>query len=360
MYPIDLFPTFFNFSHCPALNLVLNPIQLFNYLFNKNIRGEYPLFLLQSILRSLLRSILLKTPTLVGLDIQADAIRLLQLRPIKKPFKKIIIEQAIKIALPAGAMTLEKIQQPELVGNCLQELIVRSTLKNVSAIIALPAHCVTSKRIQLAKELGELERETEITDNLTDYLPNLSGNLCCDYVKLDAYNETQDNIFLVAASIDSLNSYVDIIKKSSAKLSIVDVDSYALARAVCLSTTVQAIKTKIILDISSSVARLMLLHQNEIIFHQIISHDHEKLKHAIQLCLSSYHQFTICTIFLSGSEENSLSIIHFLKETFSIETRYINVFENIVIPPDIASEKNKWSIAFGLALRSITGGSMIC
>ncbi len=136
---------------------------------------------------------------------------------------------------------------------------------------------------------------------------------------MDKYNVCElfyDNEINMDQIQRQLVPHVDIIKKSSAKLSIVDVDSYALARAVCLSTTVQATKTKIILDISSSVARLMLLHQNEIIFHQIISHDHEKLKHAIQLCLSSYHQFTICTIFLSGSEEESLSIIHFLKETF--------------------------------------------
>jgi len=301
-----------------------------------------------------LQSLLLKTPTLVGLDIQADAIRLLQLRLIKKPFKKIIIEQAIKIALPTGAIILEKIQQPELVSDCLRELVARRKLKNIHVIIALPAQYVTSKRIQLTKELGELERETEIEDNLTHYLPNISGDFCYDYVKLDTHNETQDNIFLVAASIDSLNSYRDIIKKSGIELSIVDIDSYALARAVCLSPTLQVIKTKIILDFSSSVMRLMLLHHNEIIFHQIISHDHEKLNRAIQLCLSSYHQFTICNIFLSGFEQDSSGIFKFLKKTFSINIQSINIFENIVIPPDIASEKNKWSIAFGLALRSIT------
>ncbi len=303
----------------------------------------------------MLRSLFLRKSTLVGLDIQTDAIRLLHLRHIKK---QVVIEQAMRMALPAGAITLGRIQQTELVSDCLRELATRSKIKKLSASIALPAECVTSKRIQLIKELGEAEREAEILDNLTHYLPSLSGELCYDYVKLDTHNEMQDNIFLAAAQVEQLNTYVNVVENAGISVHIVDVDIYAVARAVCFSIA-DPVKTKVILDLDPIVARFILLNHNEIIFYQsIFRHNlkafYEKLKNTMQLCSSTYNQFIIGKIFLSGSSQDIPEIISFIEKTFPMEIQYINIFKNTLISPEVALKEDTWSIAYGLALRSIT------
>ncbi|MCC2666128.1 MAG: hypothetical protein K0R24_544 [Gammaproteobacteria bacterium] len=302
----------------------------------------------------MLRSLFFQKSTLVGLDIQTDAIRLLRLRPIKK---QLIIEEALMMGLPTGAIISGKIQQPELVSDCLRELATHSKIKKLNSVIALPAECVTSKRIQLAKELCETDREVEIADNLTHYLPSLSGELCYDYIKLDTHNETQDNIFLAAAQLDPLNSYVSVVENAGISVHIVDVDVYAVARAVCFSIP-DSVKTKIILDVDSTIARFILLNHNEIIFHQsIFRHDlkefYEKLKLTIQLCLSTYNQFIIRKIYLSGSAQDTSEIISLIEKNFSMETHSIDIFRNVLFPQEIRSKENISSIAYGLALRGI-------
>jgi type IV pilus assembly protein PilM len=301
-----------------------------------------------------LRPLFFQKSTLVGLDIQTDAIRLLQLRVIKK---QLLIEEAIMMALPAGAIIPGKIQQPELVSDCLRALATRSKIKKLSAAIALPAEYVTSKRIQLNKELCETEREAEIEDNLSHYLPSLSGELFYDYIKLDAHNEIQDNVFLAATQRAQLNIYVSMVENAGIPVSIVDVDIYAIARAVCFSI-VDSTKTKLILDLDLNTARFMLLNQNEIIFYQSISRQDVKafyaqLKHAIQLCLSTYHQFSIGKIFLSGSAQDTFEIISLMEKNFSMEAHYVDIFRNVLFSQETGLKENLSSIVYGLALRGI-------
>jgi type IV pilus assembly protein PilM len=165
---------------------------------------------------------------LLGLDIQAEEIRLLQLQGT---LKKKRIKEAITLDLPPGAVIDGKIQEAEVVGDCLQELVQQHKLQAFKVAIALPEPCVVSLRIFVAKGLSESELETEIVSHLSHSIPSTAEGLCYDYVVVNSSDAMQDEMLLVATSYANLNIPLSVVQKAGLKVQVVDVDRYALDRA---------------------------------------------------------------------------------------------------------------------------------
>lgn len=165
---------------------------------------------------------------LLGLDIQADEIRLIQLQRSKKKWG---IKQALAQSLPAGAVIDGKIQVAEVVSDRLQELVQSSKLQECGVAIALPIHCVTTKRISVIKGLHESELEAEVISHLSHCFPSVTEGLCYDYGMFGSNDEMQNDVFLAATSFTCLNIHVTAVQNAGLKVRVVDVDQYALARA---------------------------------------------------------------------------------------------------------------------------------
>lgn len=163
-----------------------------------------------------------------GLDIQDKTIRLLQLRQTRK---KIIVEQAVQIRLPAEFSHNEVTHQSQIISSHLKELMRLCHIKQLSAAVALPASFVISKHIQLPKELSGAELEAEIALNLNVYFPHVAESLCYDYVKLNSYDDLQDEVLLVAARSEQLTSYVKMIEAAGIQVHLVEVDYHVVERA---------------------------------------------------------------------------------------------------------------------------------
>lgn len=164
---------------------------------------------------------------LLGLDIQAEEIRLIQLHFLKRKS----IKQAVSRELPPGAVIDGKIEEPATVSECLQELIQDHKLQNFKVAIALPKHCVVSQQISVAKGLSESELEEEIIGHLKHSMSNPKEDLFYDYVVTAAKDETQDNVFLIAAYFFHFNAHMLAVQNAGLIVQVVDVDQYALTRA---------------------------------------------------------------------------------------------------------------------------------
>lgn len=165
---------------------------------------------------------------LLGLDIQAEEIRLLQLQGT---LKKKRIKEAILLDLPSGAVTDGKIQEAETVGDCLRELVLKHKLETSKVAIALPEQGVVSQRIFVAKGLNEAELEAEMVSHLSHSIPGVTGGLCYDYMVVNSSDSMQDEVLLVATSYANLNIPLSVVQKAGLKVQVVDVDHYALDRA---------------------------------------------------------------------------------------------------------------------------------
>lgn len=166
--------------------------------------------------------------SLLGLDIQANEVRLLQLQRSKK---KQVIKQALALDLPKGAVIDGKIQEAETVSDRLQELVRSSKLQEFGVAIALPVDCVITKRISVIKGLQESELEAEVISHLSHWFPGVTEGLCYDYVMLDSNDEMQSDVLLAATSFAHLSTHVTVVQNAGLKVQVVDVDRYALARA---------------------------------------------------------------------------------------------------------------------------------
>ncbi len=286
-----------------------------------------------------------RSKTSIGLDIQPDEIRLLQLRSAGK---QLSATAAAVMPLPEGAVIEGQIQQPDTVRQCLKHLIQHTQTAGKTVTIALPAQCVISKKIQLSADLEAAALVAEIDDNLSNYFPGTQG-LAYDYAPLNT-----DTILLVAARDEQLIATVNVVEQAGLKVKCMDVDVYALTHAVEFSID-QCNRSQLIafVDMNDPVAQLIIAYHNEILFHRQLRNKTipeicSQIQFGLQFCYNHCVKIDIQKIYLSGSAAILSTAI---ESQLSIPTEYINPFEKMSYPPELATHFEKMLLCCGLALR---------
>lgn len=296
---------------------------------------------------------------LIGLDIQATEICFLQLRRVKQ---EISIEQAARISLPIGAIIDGKIQQFDVVSESVHKLVQQTKMRGCGTAIALPTQCVITKKIQLPRSLCESGIAKEITENLHSYFPNVTDALAYDFTVLYEADNPSDNVLVTATRYDQLTSYVGVIEQAGLKVKIVDVDIYALIRAIRFAIPDMANwEVMTLLNIGDIVTQLIVTHKNEIIFHQQFINGGIKdiciqIKCVLQMYFSNYKQLQIHRILLAGVVAGLTEITTYIYQELAIETQYINPFDLMSISSSVPAKQllsNKLLVCCGLALRGI-------
>lgn len=198
--------------------------------------------------------LLRKKPASVGLSVHDDEIRLIKLKSTQQDIK---IEDIGIEPLPAGAFAD---------GNRIKRLVNQTHTQHCPTAIALPHSEVIHKHIALPAGLTHWERSLEIAENLSHYFPGMQSELHYDHVRLGALNENQDDILLVAAKLAQINEHVSAAEQAGLVVKMVDVDIYALARAVLYKTNSGS--SIALIDIDTSTLQLIIVQQGKIIFQQ--------------------------------------------------------------------------------------------
>jgi type IV pilus assembly protein PilM len=262
-----------------------------------------------------------KSRALVGIDINAEEIRLLQLRNTRQSFE---VEKYAVAPLPAGAVSQGKIRQMEMVQTALNKLVLETGTAKCPAAIALPVNMVITKRVP-----------APLADDITHYFPGIQDTLCFDYVA------DEKELLLVASRSELLNQYKCLLEEAQLKLKIVDVDTFALTRAASLNPPVNGI-----LDIAPEVTQIIILHERQIIFRQHWQTGNDELllselNRALQLCQASHQSLRIDSMLMSGRilSEN-------VAKNFDI--KFIPAHPLTDLP-----QAERWMTCTGLAMREI-------
>ena len=273
---------------------------------------------------------LLKSPSLIGLDIQEDEITLLQ---VKKHKQYPCIEGISAIALPNGVIKEGKILMFEQLVASLSQLRKQAQVTGKNTAIALPQYCVLSKQIQLSR-MPEQEIEIEIQTRLPEYFPGITEEVCFDYIF------QRDDILLVAAKYHVLKEYVDAVTQAGFRVKIVDVAEYALMRALNYYVALKN-KTLGLLIVKLDCVQCIVFQDESIVFSQsfpcVIANDclQELLQRIYPVLALMGHQ--VSEWFLSG-KKIFLEKIHPLPNTKIIEATFNSL------------------TSFGLAIRSYQYG----
>jgi type IV pilus assembly protein PilM len=162
---------------------------------------------------------------LVGIDICAREIRLLQLKKRRREFS---VAVCAALPLPAGVVEDGKIKQLESAQAVLKKLVAAAAVQGASAALALPISAVISKRVVVPKPV----LRSVNTEHFQQYFPGVHGALCFDYTLVDEVAKNFVEITLLAAKLQSLNQYLLLAEHADLNLKIIDVDTHALARVV--------------------------------------------------------------------------------------------------------------------------------
>lgn len=290
----------------------------------------------------------LKPKVTIGLDIQPDEIRLLQLNRTKTECS---IEKFEIKELPSGAIVDGQIKEPTQVVSAISQLVMETKTRGYPTAIALPSQHIITKHVSFPANFTESECENEISHNLNHYFPGIDVGLCFDFAIVKKDEEVQD-LFLIAARLQQLNDYVNAVNTAGLVVNIVDSSFLALLRIIKLIDFENDIIG--MLDINGHFAQLILVKQNTILFNQQINTKStsdliQQVQYFLNLWKAS-HELDCIVIYLSG--RGPLLSEFLLKTTLNVKIP--DPFSLIRQAPALSiNEVTSMLLSCGLALRSV-------
>jgi type IV pilus assembly protein PilM len=207
---------------------------------------------------------------LVGLDIGPDRIKLLKIDSSSSPYQ--VVEYA-SASLPAGAIVKEEIKNPAAIGAVLREMLRNSGINAKFAAVAIPRTLAIIKNITVDARFSADDIEARAWMEANRLFPDLVGNIYLDFTITGSSVQVpnQLDLLLVACRKEHVKPYIDLVQQGGLTLKIIDVNCYALERALQLAITNHAdLHTAALLNVNLTQSSLIVLENKQLI------HAHEQ------------------------------------------------------------------------------------
>ena len=201
-----------------------------------------------------------RSRSLLGLDIQPDMARLVQLKGGRQGHQ---IERIAMRPMPANIFTAGKIQEWDVLSAVLAEWFELLGIKQQPAAISLPMSVVRVQRLLLPASLQAADIKAAITTHLQLDMPGLNEPLSIDFSVLPHASSGYVDVLFAAVREGYLSSYVECMQMAGLSVKVVDVDLYALMRVVNVTESTYAV-----LHVKNKVTEFIVFSQQEVIFHQ--------------------------------------------------------------------------------------------
>src|SRR5450631_2709824 len=176
-----------------------------------------------------------KTPPLIGVDISASSVKMVELSESPKKGSYTIERYVIEL-LPKDAITDGNINNLEAVSESLERAWKRmgTRIKNVS--LALPAAAVITKKILLPAGLREEDLEYQVESEANQYIPFALEEVNLDFQVIGPAPENTEELEVLLAASRKANVEDQIGRAEAAglKASVMDVESYAQQSALMM------------------------------------------------------------------------------------------------------------------------------
>lgn len=345
---------------------------------------------------------------LVGVDIGASAIKIVQLkRNKKKKTRQYELVNLVYSKLPSDVILEDVIKQPEVVAETLRNAFQEHNINLKKVATSVSGRSVIVKKIRLPKMIEE-ELEDSIQWEAEQFIPFDIKDVSLDFQIMSDKHSPEDemDVLLVAVKKERVTDIVNILELSGLQTEIVDIDAFALenmfeinyspdpesynalidigAETMCLNilkgtassftrdTSIginqfnRTIQRELSVDFDQAEALIKGLDLRDKTMDDIIPYRDvfwEELLAEIQRSLD-YFKATgesdrIDKIFLSGGGALMFGLSDFLTKRLNIPVDKIYPFENITVDTKnfeqdyISSIAPMMNISVGLALRRI-------
>jgi type IV pilus assembly protein PilM len=164
----------------------------------------------------------------LGIDIQPDGIRIVQLKKKRRDFQ---VQLAIKLAVPEGVFVEGRIHDWEWVEQTLSAQVDEQGWRGMPVVIGVPDEKVCERRLTLPAGLSEADMESDIAMHIREEMSGFNEPLCMDFSVLSKSTPTSVEVQYAAVRESDLSPYLKSIRAAGLNVKIVDVESYALKRA---------------------------------------------------------------------------------------------------------------------------------
>ena len=209
-----------------------------------------------------------KASQVLGIDISSTTVKLLELSREGDRYR---VESYAVAPLPPEAVVEKNVNQVETVGTLISDLVVRSKTRAKQAVAAVSGSAVIIKTIAMPAGLSEEDLEAQLTVEADQYIPYPLEEVALDFEELGPVpgREDQVNILLAACRQENIESRVDALEVAGLTPAIMDVEVFAMERALALLKTQMPManpETIAMVDIGASMTTLSVYAGGESVY----------------------------------------------------------------------------------------------
>lgn len=205
-----------------------------------------------------------KKKDIVGVDLGSSSVKLVQLRESKG---KYTLENFGIHPLPPEAIVDNTLMDTTSIVEAIKSLIQTMGVKTQEAVAALSGNSVIIRKIMLqAMPVEELEEQ--IHWEAEQHIPFDINDVNIDFQILgpDSADPGKMHVLLVASKKDVVNDYVSVFTEAGLRLSVIDVDSFAVQNAFEINYQFEPDESIALINIGASVININIIRDGISLF----------------------------------------------------------------------------------------------
>jgi type IV pilus assembly protein PilM len=171
-----------------------------------------------------------KNPPIIGLDIGASSIRLLQLSSHGSSYR---IEHFAIEPLPQGVIVEKSVQDIEAISDAIKSAIRKSGSNSKYCAVAVSGSAVFTKTISLPSNLAQADIESQVQIEANQYIPYPLDEISLDFEVLGPVpnNPEMVQILLAASRTENVEVRQTALELGGLTAKVVDVEAFAMENA---------------------------------------------------------------------------------------------------------------------------------
>lgn len=210
-----------------------------------------------------------KSTPMVGVDISASAIKLLELSRSGGRYR---VESFAVEPLPPNSVVDKNITDIDAVGEAIGRAVKKSGSKTKFASAAVAGSAVITKVINMPANLSDAELESQLQVEADQYIPFPLEEVALDFEVIGPSEENPErvDVLLAASRSDNVDVRVGALEIGGLTAKVIDVEAFALENTIAMLAAGQigdaGSKIIAVADIGSTVTTFSVLENLKIIY----------------------------------------------------------------------------------------------
>lgn len=210
-----------------------------------------------------------KTMPMLGIDISATAVKLLELSRSGNTYR---VESYAAEALPDNSVIDKNIAEIEPVSEVIAKAVRKSGTKVKFAAAAVAGSSVITKIIEMPANLSDADMETQIQLEADQYIPFPLEDVALDFeiIGPNEHNPDRVDVMLAASRADNVDARVGALGLGGLTAKVIDIEAFAIENCVKLIAEQQLgggeDKIIAVADIGSSITTYSIFENLKIIY----------------------------------------------------------------------------------------------